>query len=59
MKVNAFVSNVADELPKNKIKKSRYETLMSDAANDDDFIQRTMSCAEDFVYVDSEIMERQ
>ena len=48
MKVNAFVSNVADELPKNKIKKSRYETLMSDAAN-----------AEDFVYVDSEIMERQ
>ena len=59
MKVNALISNVADELPKNKIKNSRYETLMADAANDDGFIQRTMSCAEDFVYTDSEVMEKQ
>ena len=59
MKIDAVVARVAEALPQNKIKNSQYETLMSDAANDNDFIQRTMSCAEDFVYIDSEVTGKQ
>ena len=55
LKKTQYETLMAEALPQNKIKNSQYETLMSDAANDDDFIQRTMSCAEDFAYVDSEV----
>ncbi len=52
--VNFAIRQAVDEYLK-QLKKSQYETLMAEAANDDDFIQRTMSCAEDFAYVDSEV----
>ncbi len=52
--VNFAIRQAVDEYLK-QLKKSQYETLMAEAANDDDFIQRTISCAEDFAYVDSEV----
>ena len=52
--VNFAIRQAVDEYLK-QLKKTQYETLMADAANDDDFIQRTMSCAKDFAYVDSEV----
>ncbi len=52
--VNFAIRQAVDEYLK-QLKKSQYETLMAEAANDDDFIQRSMSCAEDFAYVDSEV----
>ena len=52
--VNFAIRQAVDEYLK-QLKKTQYETLMADAANDDDFMQRTLSCAEDFAYVDSEV----
>lgn len=52
--VNFAIRQAVDEYLR-QLKKTQYETLMADAANDDDFMQRTMSCAEDFAYVDSEV----
>ena len=37
-------------------KKNRYETLMAEAANDNDFMSRTMECSNDFAHIDSEVL---
>ena len=52
--VNFAIRQAVDEYLR-QLKKTQYETMMADAANDDDFMQRTMSCTEDFAYVDSEV----
>ena len=38
-----------------QIKKMKYESLMAEAAEDKDFMKRTLDCANDFSYVDSEV----
>lgn len=37
------------------IKQKNYEAQMKAAACDNDFIERTLNCEEDFLYVDSEV----
>lgn len=38
-----------------QIKKEQYETLMKEAAKDEAFVARTMKCADDFSFADSEV----
>ena len=51
--VNTFI-NDAVELYLKKIEIDEYEKQMKAAANDPEFIERTMNCTEDFKYIDSE-----
>lgn len=46
-----------DEEIEAEIKEARMEIQMKEAAKDKAFIERTMKCAEDFKYVDSEVEE--
>ena len=38
-----------------QVKKKQYDALMKEAAKDEAFMKRTMKCAEDFSFSDSEV----
>ncbi|WP_432650647.1 hypothetical protein [Huintestinicola sp.] len=52
--VNFAIRQAVDEYLK-QAKKKQYDELMKEAAKDEEFIKRTMSCADDFSYADSEV----
>ncbi len=52
--VNYAIREALDDYLK-QMKKNEYEAKIREAAKDNAFIQRTMQCAEDFSYSDSEV----
>lgn len=53
--VNFAIRQAIDEYLK-QAKKREYDELMKAAANDKAFMERTMKCAEDFSFSDSEVL---
>ncbi len=51
--VNFGIRQALDEYLK-QVKKREYDAMMKAAANDQAFMERTMKCAEDFSFSDSE-----
>lgn len=52
--VNFAVRQAIDDYLK-QVKKREYDEMMKEAANDKDFMERTMRCADDFSFTDSEV----
>lgn len=52
-----FAIREAIELYLKDIKKREYEVLMEEASQDKEFLDRTLECAEDFEFVDSEVSD--
>ena len=52
--VNFGIRQALDEYLK-QVKKREYDAMMKAAANDKAFMERTMKCAEDFRFSDSEV----
>lgn len=53
--VNFAIRQALDEYLK-QVKKREYDEMMKAAANDKAFMERTMKCAEDFSFSDSEVL---
>lgn len=53
--VNFAIRQALDEYLK-QAKKREYDEMMKAAANDKAFVERTMKCAEDFSFSDSEVL---
>lgn len=53
--VNFAIKQAIDEYLK-QVKKHKYNEMMKTAANDKSFMERTMNCAEDFDFSDSEVL---
>lgn len=53
--VNFAIRQAIDEYLK-QVKKREYDERMKAAANDKAFMERTMKCAEDFGFSDSEVL---
>ena len=52
--VNFAINEALDEYLKNQ-KAAQYEAMMREAGKDEEFLSRTLTCAEDFSAVDSEV----
>ncbi len=52
--VNSAIKEAVEDYLK-EVKRSEYETLMSEAGKDKDFLERTINCTEDFKTIDSEV----
>jgi len=53
--INFAINEALDEYIKNR-KAAQYEALMKEAGQDKAFLARTMKCADDFKYIDGEVM---